>query len=212
MELEARRREYRFGHLHRNNLADSPYDQFHRWMREAMDAEVQDPTAMCLATVGRDGRPSQRTVLLKQFDTAGFVFFTNLESRKAKEIDSNDAVSLHFSWLKIDRQVSVEGRAHKLSLTTVLKYFVSRPRESQLAAWSSAQSQQLETRSIIESEFRRMQLKFFQRSIPLPSFWGGFRVVPYQWEYWQGGEHRLHDRFQYTPHTEGGWKIHRLAP
>lgn len=212
VEFEAKRREYRYGRLDRSSLSDSPFDQFQRWMQEAIEAQVQDPTAMCLATVAAEGRPSQRTVLLKQFDTSGFVFYTHLESRKAKEIGANNAVSLLFSWLSIDRQISIEGRTHRLSFTSTLKYFGSRPRESQLAAWSSPQSQRIQTRSILESEFRRMQLKFARGDIPLPPFWGGFKVIPDQWEFWQGGEHRLHDRFQYTRSGNGGWVMHRLAP
>lgn len=212
MDLEDSRREYDFGHLSRASLADSPFDQFQKWMRDAIDAGIKDPTAMCVATVGQDGKPSQRIVLLKHFDSKGLVFYTNLESRKARDVAHNSAVSLHFPWMKIDRQVAVEGRAQKLGLSAVLKYFVSRPKESQLAAWSSPQSQKIDTRSMLEDEYKRMQMKFAQGKIPVPSFWGGYRVVPEQWEFWQGGEHRLHDRFQYTHSAEGGWEINRLAP
>ncbi len=181
-------------------------------MQQAVAEEVQDPTAMCIATVGKDGMPSQRTVLLKQIDEDGLVFFTNMESRKAQEISNNSRVSLHFSWLKMDRQVSIEGNAKKLGVTSVFKYFVTRPRESQLAAWSSPQSRIIETRSALQSEFHRMQQKFDQGEIPLPDFWGGFRVKPIQWEFWQGGEFRLHDRFQYKLAEKGLWSINRLAP
>ena len=212
MDLEDSRREYDFGHLSRASLADSPFDQFQKWMGEAIDAGIKDPTAMCIATVGQDGKPSQRIVLLKHCDSKGLVFYTNLESRKAREIADNTAVSLHFPWMNIDRQVAVEGRAQKLGLSAVLKYFVSRPKESQLAAWSSPQSRKIDTRSMLEDEYKRMQMKFARGKIPVPSFWGGYRVVPEQWEFWQGGEHRLHDRFQYTRSAGGDWEINRLAP
>lgn len=212
MDLEDSRREYDFGNLDRKSMSDSPFDQFHKWMGQAIDSGIQDPTAMCIATVGKNGRPSQRIVLLKHFDRKGFVFYTNLESRKAIEIADNAAVSLHFPWMKMDRQVCIEGRAEKLNLSAVLKYFVSRPKESQLAAWTSPQSRQIDTRAMLEDEYKRMQMKFAQGKIPVPSFWGGYRVVPDQWEFWQGGEHRLHDRFQYTPSADGDWEINRLAP
>ncbi|MFP6808912.1 MAG: pyridoxamine 5'-phosphate oxidase [Pseudomonadales bacterium] len=212
MNFEDARREYDFGTLTRESLETSPFDQFTKWMNDAIDAGLQDPTAMCVATVGIDGKPSQRIVLLKHFDEMGFVFYTNLESRKAKDISNNDSVSLHFPWMKIDRQVSIQGRAEKLGLTTVLKYFLSRPKESQLAAWVSPQSQKIDTRSMLENEYERMQMKFSEGKIPVPSFWGGYRVVPEQWEFWQGGERRLHDRFQYTLDDPDSWEINRLAP
>jgi pyridoxamine 5'-phosphate oxidase len=212
VDLEEKRREYRYGRLDRGSVADSPYDQFHRWMDDAVDAEVQDPTAMCVATVAADGKPSQRIVLLKHFDQQGFIFYTNTESRKAKEISQNQNVSLHFAWLEIDRQVHIEGRVEKLSPGAVLKYFMSRPRESQLAAWTSPQSNRIDSRSMLLNEFQRMREKFENKEIPLPSFWGGYRVTPAQWEFWQGGEHRLHDRFQYTPSAGDSWEINRLAP
>ena len=212
MELESERREYQFGELNRDNLDDSPFKQFDQWMKQAIGAGIQDPTAMILATVGVGGHPSQRTVLLKHFGTDGFHFFTNTQSRKAKEIAVNDRVSILFPWLKMDRQVIVEGRTERLGIAAVLKYFISRPRESQLAAWSSAQSERIDTRTLLEAEFQRMQEKFANKEIPLPTFWGGFRIIPDRWEYWQGGEHRLHDRYQYTQGAGEAWEINRLAP
>ena len=205
------RREYQHGQLDREDLVDSPFEQFGRWMQQAVDGEVQDPTAMCLATVDSNGSPSQRTVLLKQFDESGLVFFTNTESRKARDIGSNDSVSLHFSWLKLDRQVSIEGQAQKLKLAAVVKYFVSRPRTSQLAAWSSPQSRIIESRSELMSEFYAMKQKFDDGEVPLPGFWGGYQVRPTLWEFWQGGQYRLHDRFQYRL-SKQEWLIDRLAP
>jgi pyridoxamine 5'-phosphate oxidase len=212
LDLEEKRREYRYGKLDRDSLADSPFDQFRQWMDNAIDADVQDPTAMCVATVAEDRKPSQRIVLLKHFDRDGFVFYTNVESRKAKEMAQNENVSLHFAWLEIDRQVHIEGVVQKLNMSAVLKYFTSRPRDSQLAAWTSPQSTRINSRSFLENEFQRLKLKFVDKKIPLPTFWGGYRVAPVQWEFWQGGEHRLHDRFQYTPSTADRWEINRLAP
>ena len=212
MELEDARREYKYGHLNRKSLADSPYDQFDHWMQQAIDADIQDPTAMVIATVGAGGKPSQRTVLLKHFDKDGFVFYTNLESRKSDEIKNNSQVCILFPWLAMDRQVIVEGQAERLGMTSVLKYFLSRPRDSQLAAWSSAQSRKIDARSLLEGEFFRMREKFADREIPVPSFWGGYRITPERWEFWQGGEHRLHDRFEYSQSSESGWEINRLAP
>ncbi|MBT4160191.1 MAG: pyridoxamine 5'-phosphate oxidase [Gammaproteobacteria bacterium] len=211
MELEDSRREYRFGRLTRESLSDSPFEQFDLWMQQAISENIQDPTAMSLSTVDGVGKPSQRIVLLKHFDRDGFVFYTNLESRKAREIGTNSRVSLLFPWLQLDRQVIVEGEAEKLDMKTVLKYFISRPRDSQLAAWASTQSRKIDARSILEGEFLRLKTKFTNNDIPLPSFWGGYRVVPDRWEFWQGGEHRLHDRFQYSE-FENGWDIVRLAP
>ena len=212
MELEDARREYKYGQLTRDTLADSPYEQFDHWMQQAIGADIQDPTAMAIATVGPDGRPSQRTVLLKHFDKKGFVFYTNLESRKAEEISQNSQVCILFPWLSMDRQVIVEGKAERLSTASVLKYFLSRPRDSQLAAWSSAQSRKIDARSLLEGEFFRMKEKFAEKEIPVPSFWGGYRIVPDRWEFWQGGEHRLHDRFQYFSSGADTWEINRVAP
>jgi pyridoxamine 5'-phosphate oxidase len=212
VDLESNRREYQYGHLDRKSLDKSPFVQFQSWMEKAVNSQIDDPTAMSVATVNANGRPSQRTVLLKQFDSSGLVFFTNMESRKAQDINGNNSVSLHFSWLSLDRQVRVEGHAEKLSKAEVLKYFLSRPKESQIAAWASPQSKILEARSLLEMEYNKMKAKFSEGEIPLPSFWGGFKVVPDLWEFWQGGEHRLHDRFQYDLAKDGAWNINRLAP
>ena len=212
MALESERREYDFGHLTRESLADNPFDQFQRWLKQALDCEIQDPTAMCVATVGADGQPWQRMVLLKHVDRQGFVFYTNLGSRKAREIAHNPSVSLHFPWLQLDRQVIVAGRAEKLGKAQVLKYFLTRPRESQLAAWASRQSNRIGSRQILEAEFSRLKSKFAKGEVPLPEFWGGYRVVPTEIEFWQGGERRLHDRFHYQLQEDGGWLIEQLAP
>ena len=211
MSLEQHRREYKYGKLSRESLNDDPFAQFRLWMSQAIEAEIQDPTAMCVATVGADGRPWQRVVLLKGFDEQGFVFYTNFGSRKAEEIAGNDQVSLHFPWLEMDRQVIIGGRAEKLSKARSLGYFLKRPKESQLAAWASQQSRKLSSRQVLETQFANMKQKFANGDIPLPDFWGGYCVVPEEIQFWQGGENRLHDRFQYLL-GEQGWEISRLAP
>lgn len=211
MDLEHIRREYISKGLSRDDLDDNPITQFEDWMQLACDAEVVDATAMTLATVDGDGQPSQRVVLLKHLDEQGFVFYTNLESRKAQEIGGNARVSLLFAWLVMHRQVIISGTAIPLSKAEVLKYFITRPRNSQLAAWASRQSHPIGSRALLEQAFGQMKRKFADGEIPLPGFWGGYRVKPEQIEFWQGRENRLHDRFLYS-RAEDGWNINRLAP
>lgn len=214
MSLQDNRREYDYGKLTRESLSSSPFDQFTLWMEQAIEAGIQDPTAMSVATVSAEGKPWQRMVLLKDFDQRGFVFYTNLGSRKAQEIAANGQVSLHFPWLQLDRQVIVGGRAERLSTVAVMKYFLSRPKGSQLAAWASKQSSRINSRQALETQFAQIKEKFAEGAIPLPDFWGGFRVVPEEIEFWQGGEQRLHDRFSYA-HSEDDsdrWDISRLSP
>jgi len=211
MSLEDNRREYDYGKLSRESLAADPFAQFTLWMNQAIESRVQDPTAMSVATVSSEGKPWQRMVLLKGFDKNGFVFYTNLGSRKAKEIEANGQVSLHFPWLQLDRQVIIGGRAQRLSAVEVMKYFVSRPKESQLAAWASKQSSRINSRQALETQFAQIKQKFAQGEVPLPEFWGGYRVVPEEMEFWQGGESRLHDRFSYSRDGDN-WAIDRLSP
>ena len=211
MSLQDNRREYDYGKLSRESLLDSPFDQFKLWMAQAIEADIQDPTAMSVATVSAEGKPWQRMVLLKDFDERGFVFYTNLGSRKAAEIEGNAQVSLHFPWLQLDRQVIVGGRAERLSKVDVMKYFLSRPKGSQLAAWASKQSSRINSRQALETQFEQVKEKFSKGEIPLPDFWGGFRVVPEEVEFWQGGESRLHDRFSFQRNGDD-WDIARLSP
>jgi pyridoxamine 5'-phosphate oxidase len=214
MSLQDNRREYDYGKLTRESLSASPFDQFTLWMEQAIEAGIQDPTAMSVATVSAEGKPWQRMVLLKDFDQRGFVFYTNLGSRKAQEIEANAQVSLHFPWLQLDRQVIVGGRAERLSTVDVMKYFLSRPKGSQLAAWASKQSSRINSRQALETQFAQIKEKFAEGEIPLPDFWGGFRVVPEEIEFWQGGEMRLHDRFSYSRSEDdtSSWDISRLSP
>ena len=170
MSLQDNRREYDYGKLSRESLLDSPFDQFKLWMAQAIEADIQDPTAMSVATVSAEGKPWQRMVLLKDFDERGFVFYTNLGSRKAAEIEGNAQVSLHFPWLQLDRQVIVGGRAERLSTVDVMKYFLSRPKGSQLAAWASKQSSRINSRQALETQFEQVKAKFSKGEIPLPDF------------------------------------------
>ena len=212
MDLEDFRREYLAPGLHRKDLDASPFRQFESWLKHAIDAGLRDPTAMAVATVDARGRPSQRLVLLKHCDDEGFVFYTNLESRKAREIAGTPRVALLFPWADMERQVRIEGTVERMGAAQALKYFLLRPRASQLAAWASAQSRPLSSRALLEDEFARLKQKFGEGRIPLPSFWGGFRVVPDAFEFWQGRPNRLHDRFSYTLADDGHWCIERLAP
>lgn len=206
------RSEYTRGALDLAHLQPSPFDQFALWFQQAMEAKVVEPNAMSLATSGADQRPLVRTVLLKSYDQRGFVFFTNFESRKARQIAENPRVSLLFPWLALERQVIICGPAEKISTAESLSYFITRPRGSQLGAWVSAQSSVITTRSLLEQKWEEMKRKFGEGEVPLPSFWGGYRVVPSDIEFWQGRPSRLHDRFLYTRQPDGSWKIDRLAP
>lgn len=205
------RREYTRGGLRRSDLPANPLDLFERWLKQACDAKLADPTAMSVATVDELGQPYQRIVLLKHYDEKGMVFYTNMGSRKAHHLEKNPRISLLFPWHMLERQVIVLGRVEKLPALEVLKYFHSRPKDSQIGAWVSKQSSRISARGVLESKFLELKQKFQNGEVPLPSFWGGFRVVIDSVEFWQGGEHRLHDRFFYQRQDEG-WQIDRLAP
>jgi len=182
--------------LDREDLADDPIVQFEDWFGHACDTVPMDPNAVSISTVDSQNRPSSRTVLLKYFDEDGFVFFTNFL----------------FFWSDAARQVKIRGKAERIPAKETLKYFMSRPRGSQIGAWVSAQSSVITSRSLLESKFQEMKQKFRNKEIPLPSFWGGYRVIPEEVEFWQGRRNRLHDRFQYTRQEDGSWAIERLAP
>jgi Pyridoxamine 5''-phosphate oxidase (EC 1.4.3.5) len=213
MKLEDIRREYLAGGLHRESLSEDPFEQFKQWLDQAVASGMADPTAMTVATVSPEGQPSQRIVLLKHFDSEGFVFYTNFGSRKAEDIAHNPRVSLHFPWHSMERQVKIEGLAMRVPVAESLQYFLSRPRDSQLAAWASQQSRKISSRQALLMQYERMKEKFAAGQVPLPDFWGGYRVVPSVFEFWQGGGSRLHDRFEYRFSTaSSSWEANRLAP
>ncbi|MFN7140337.1 MAG: pyridoxamine 5'-phosphate oxidase [Limisphaerales bacterium] len=210
--LESMRVEYTATGLDENGLAPDPLNQFASWFEEACKAGVLEPNAVVLATVNGEGQPTTRTVLIKHFDQRGFVFFTNLESRKARQIAENSRVSILFPWLALQRQVIVEGAAEKLSKLEALQYFMRRPRGSQIAAAVSKQSSVVSSRKLLEMEYEKLKQKVSNGQIPFPSSWGGFRVVPTEIEFWQGRGNRLHDRFRYYSESENNWRIERLSP
>lgn len=211
-DISALRRNYTRESLSETGVKPDPFQQFDHWFREALNSELPEPNAMTLATAGRDGRPGARTVLLKGFDHQGFVFYTNFESRKGQEIDENPNVALLFTWLELERQIRIEGTAARVSEAEAEAYFQSRPKGSQIGAWASPQSQVIPGREALEQKMEELNETFkHDENLPLPPFWGGYRVHPDHFEFWQGRENRLHDRIRYT-RTDTGWKIERLAP
>ena len=189
-----------------------PLKQFEAWLEQAVKAGVEDPTAMVLATVEDGGAPWQRIVLLKGLSEGGFVFYTNLDSNKARAIERQPVVSLLFPWNELDRQVIVGGTARRMSSMESARYFLTRPRESRIAAWASRQSRPLSSRSLLEQQALKIRKRFADGEIPMPDFWGGYRVTPARIEFWQGGEHRLHDRFEYRRGAGDDWDIQQLQP
>jgi pyridoxamine 5'-phosphate oxidase len=212
VRYEQFRREYTADGLTRDMLDACPLRQFEHWLEQAIGAELNDPTAMVVATVDERGAPWQRIVLLKGLSKGGFVFYTNYDSDKARAIEREPRVSLHFPWNVLDRQVIVAGTAQKIGNAESAEYFASRPRESQIAAWASRQSKSISDRATLEQQAQRIREKFGDGEIPMPAFWGGYRVLPERLEFWQGGEHRLHDRFVYWRSAEREWEIEQLQP
>jgi pyridoxamine 5'-phosphate oxidase len=212
MDIENIRREYMRDGLKRSQLHADPMAQFDQWLAIATQTPMSDPTAMSVATVSESGMPSLRTVLLKYYNEKGFVFFTNLESRKARELKQNKNIALLFPWTHLERQVIVTGEVEFVSTAESLKYFLSRPKESQIAALTSHQSRPISSRALLEEKFLELKNKFKDGDISLPSFWGGVRIKPIQIEFWQGRANRLHDRFMYTKGDNGEWSIERLEP
>lgn len=212
MDLGALRQEYTQAGLRRDNLKADPFEQFECWFQQACQANLIEPNAMTLATVSATLEPSVRTVLLKYFDRQGLVFFTNYESNKAQQIEANPRVALLFRWLELERQVQITGTAVKVPTAESLKYFATRPRGSQLGAWCSQQSSVITSRQLLEMKLDELKRKFMNQEIPLPAFWGGYRVIPHRFEFWQGRPNRLHDRFLYSLQEDNTWTIERLSP
>lgn len=212
MQYEDFRREYTAGGLTGQQLDACPMAQFELWMAQAVHAQLTDPTAMVLATVDAQGVPWQRIVLCKGFDAGGFVFYTNHYSNKGRAISAHPLVSLLFPWNALDRQVIVSGVAEKMPQKAAEAYFATRPRASQIAAWASRQSMPIADRPALELQAQDIEQRFGAGDIPLPEFWGGYRVAPQKMEFWQGGENRLHDRFRYTSNAANGWDIEQLQP
>lgn len=211
MSLQDLRRHYALKTLEHSDLHPDPSEQFRFWLAEALDAQVLEPNAMTLATADADGRPSARVVLLKGVDNEGFRFFTNYESRKARELEANPHAALVFVWLELERQVRVEGTVTRLSRAESERYFRSRPHGSQLGAWASPQSARIGGREILEEKLESLESRYHEGEVPLPPFWGGYLVKPHAVEFWQGRASRLHDRFLYRRLADA-WEISRLAP
>ena len=214
MDLSDLREYYQPISLRRSNLKTNPLDQFKLWFEQAEQAGIPEPNAMVLSTVDEDERPWQRTVLLKAIDKKGFIFFTHLSSRKAKQIKHSTKSSLLFLWVSQARQVILTGDLEPVEREIVESYFAKRPRENQLGAWVSHQSQEVDGRQKLETELQNLEKKYQSQKIPTPDFWGGYRLIPKTFEFWQGGKGRIHDRFFYEHSKVGSaeWKIKRLAP
>jgi pyridoxamine 5'-phosphate oxidase len=212
MALADMRKDYGLAGLQEKDLAKNPFRQFETWFAEAEAAKITEPNAMSLATTGRDGRPAVRTVLLKGVDGRGFVFYTNYESRKGRELADRAEAALLFPWIAMERQIVVEGTVQRVTREEAEVYFHSRPRASQLAAWASPQSTVIAGRAVLEESYRVVEKKYEGREVPLPPHWGGYRVVPDSVEFWQGRRSRLHDRLRYRREDGGDWTLERLAP
>ncbi len=198
--------------LRRSDLDSDPIKQFTNWFTAAIEADIRDVNAMSLATAGRHAKPSVRIVLLKSFDQEGFVFFTNYESTKGKQLEANPYAALGFYWIELDRQIRIEGKVEKTSREESQIYFHSRPVGSQMSAWASRQSDVIDARRVLDARMAKMTERFRNKRIPLPPHWGGYRLRPDVMEFWQGRLNRLHDRFRYSRQADESWRIDRLSP
>jgi len=206
------REDYQAATLDVSDVASSPFVQFGKWFQEALKSELPEPNAMTLATATPDGRPSARIVLLKGYDEQGFVFYTNYNSHKGRELEQNPQAAMVFNWLELQRQIRIEGRVEKVSPEESTEYFQSRPKGSQIGAWASPQSTIIPNRTVLENKVEELQEQYAEAErLPRPEHWGGFRIIPEVIEFWQGRSSRLHDRIQYTQ-AGGKWTIERLAP
>lgn len=206
------RRDYTLSGLRRADLNADPITQFKAWFQEAHEAGMLEPNAMTLATVGEDGHPSARIVLLKAVDWRGFIFFTNYESKKGRELARNPRAALNIFWPEMERQVCIAGTTTRISAGESDEYFKSRPKGSRLAAWVSCQSEVIPDRTVLETKLSAAQEKYPADEVPRPPYWGGYCLAPERIEFWQGRQNRLHDRFQYSKQADGSWKLERLSP
>lgn len=211
MEIEDLRHEYRLGRLRRNELKSNPFDQFRLWFDQALAAKVAEPNAMALATASAEGKPSCRMVLMKRFEDKGLAFYTNYNSRKAKELEVRPYATATFFWKELERQVVIEGKTERTSREDSERYFAIRPRGSQLSVWASSQGQMIRSRQQLGEAYAEAEARYREKEVPLPPFWGGFWLHPVCFEFWQGREDRLHDRFCYLL-ERGVWRIERLSP
>jgi pyridoxamine 5'-phosphate oxidase len=213
VDVAQMRKEYTLSGLHRRDLSPDPLEQFKLWFEESVrTAGDREPNAMTLATASRGGEPSARVVLLKGFDARGFIFFTNYESRKAQQLAENPRAALNFHWPWLERQIQMEGIVQKIGREDSKAYFDRRPIESRLGAIVSKQSSVIQSREILEERLSALKAEIQGGDPPLPEFWGGYRLVPQRFEFWQGRENRLHDRLLYSQCADGSWKIDRLSP
>lgn len=210
--IAAMRKVYHLKSLREEDVNANPIKQFETWWKEAMDSKIDEPNAMTLATSTLSGRPSARIVLLKEIHKDGFVFYTNYNSRKGHEIQNNSFVALLFFWKQLEKQIRVEGKIRKLEARESDNYFATRPRESQLGAWSSPQSSPIESAEFLVENMKKYEKKFQGENVPRPEYWGGYLVEPNVIEFWQGRPGRLHDRLQYSLTGNNQWVINRLAP
>lgn len=211
MDIAHLREEYRKARLDESDVHADPLEQFRRWFGEAQEAQLHEPNALALATATRDGQPNVRMVLLKEATAQGFVFFTDYRSVKGNELAENARAALCFWWAPLERQLRIHGSVKRVSAEESAAYFAQRPRGSRLGAWASAQSSVLESREALEAKHEALAAQYPDENVPLPPHWGGFRVSPDRYEFWQGRESRLHDRICYVP-SGSGWTIQRLSP
>jgi pyridoxamine 5'-phosphate oxidase len=213
VDLAGLRQEYERGGLSESDLAPDPVAMFARWFTDAREAGLHEPNAMVVSTVGGDGQPSSRAVLLKAYDERGFVFFTNYDSRKGRELRNDPLCAAVFPWFALQRQVRVEGPVERVPRAESEAYFATRPRPAQLGAWASPQSEVVSDRAALEATYAEVEERFAGREVPCPPHWGGLRIVPLAVEFWQGRRGRMHDRLAYRRAGEaGGWHVVRLAP
>jgi pyridoxamine 5'-phosphate oxidase len=212
VNIDERRKDYQQFNLREEDVDPDPIGQFRSWFDEASLSEVPEVNAMALATATADGRPSVRMVLLRGFDGRGFSFFTNYESRKARDLEENPRAALVMFWHELERQVRIEGRVERVSDEESDRYFHGRPAGSRIGAWASPQSRVIRSRDAIEALYAEAESRYAEGAIPRPDNWGGYRVIPDAIEFWQGRPNRLHDRLLYSRRPDGGWTIERLAP